>query len=85
MIFPNQAGCRHPLRVDRLVSSQVVLVVKNLPASAETQEMGVRSLGQEDPLQKEMATHSSILAWKILWTVEPDRLQSKGSQTAGHD
>ena len=48
MIFPNQAECRHPLRVDRLISSQVVLVVKNLPASAETQEMGVQSLGRED-------------------------------------
>ena len=46
--------------------------VKNLPA---TQEMRVRSLGQEDALGKEMATHSSILAWKISWTEEPDRLQ----------
>ena len=85
MIFPNQAGSRHPLHVDRLISSQVVLVVKDLPASAETQEMGVRSLGREDPLEKEMATHSSILAWRIPWTVEPDRLQSKGSQRVGHD
>ena len=85
MIFPNQAGSRHPLHVDRLISSQVVLVVKDLPSSAETQEMGVRSLGREDPLEKEMATHSSILAWRIPWTVEPDRLQSKGSQRVGHD
>ena len=80
MIFPNQAGSRHPLHVDRLISSQVVLVGKNLPASSETQEMGVRSLDQEDPLEKEMAAHSSVLAWKIPWTVEPDRLQSMGSQ-----
>ena len=47
------------------------------------QEMQVWSLGQEDPLEEEMATHSSILAWKILWT-EPRGLQSTGSQRAGH-
>ena len=57
-------------------------MVKNLPAMWETQ---VRSLGQEDPLKKEMATHSSILAWRILWTEEPGGLQSMGSQTFGHD
>ena len=50
-------------------------MVKNLPAMQETQ---VRSLGQEDPLEKEMATHSSTLAWKIPWTEEPGRLQSTG-------
>ena len=49
------------------------------------QEMWVQSLGQEDPLEKEMATHSSILAWKIPWTEEPDGLQSMGSQRVGHD
>ena len=52
--------------------------VKHLPAMLET---WVRSLGQEDPLEKEMATHSSILAWKIPWTEEPGRLQSMGSQS----
>ena len=52
-------------------------VVKNLPAMQET---WARSLGQEDPLEKEMATHSGILAWKTPWTEEPDGLQSKGSQ-----
>ena len=57
-------------------------MVKNLPA---VQETGVRSLGWEDLLKKEMATYSSILAWKILWTEEPGRLQSEGSQRAGHD
>ena len=51
--------------------------VKNLP---EKQEMWVQSLGQEDPLDKEMATHSSILAWEISWTKEPGKLQSMGSQ-----
>ena len=56
--------------------------VKNLPAKWET---WVRSLGQEDPLEEEMATHSSILAWKIPWTEEPGRLQSMESQRVGHD
>ena len=54
---------------------QVAQMVKNLPAMQETQ---VRSLGQEDPLEKEMATHSSIFAWKIPWTEESGRLQSMG-------
>ena len=48
------------------------------------QEMGVQSLGWEDPLKEEMATHSSILPWKITWTEEPDRLQSIGSQRIRH-
>ena len=49
------------------------------------QETRVQSLGWEDPLEKEMATHSSILAWKIPWTEEPGRQQSTGPQTVGHD
>ena len=49
------------------------------------QETWVRSLGQEDPLEKEMATYSSILAWKIPWTEEPGRLESMGSQRVGHN
>ena len=57
-------------------------MVKNLPAMQETQ---VPSLGQEDPLEKEMATHSSILAWRIPWTEEPGGQQSTGSQRVGHD
>ena len=56
-------------------------MVKNLPIMQETQ---VQSLGQEDPLEKEMATHSSILAWKIPWTKEPDGLRSMGSQRVRH-
>ncbi|CAI9154435.1 unnamed protein product [Rangifer tarandus platyrhynchus] len=56
--------------------------VKRLPTMRET---WVRSLGREDPLEKEMATHSSILAWKIPWTEKPGRLQSMGSQRVGHD
>ena len=57
-------------------------MVKNLPA---VQETGVRPLGQEDPLEKEMATHSSVLAWRIPWTEEPSGLQSMESQRVGHD
>ena len=56
--------------------------VKHLPAMQETQ---VRSLGWEDPMEKEMATHSSIPAWRIPWIEEPGRLQSTGSQRVGHD
>ena len=56
-------------------------MVKRLPAVQETQ---VRSLGWEDPLEKEMATHSSTLAWKIPWTEEPGGLQSMGSRRVGH-
>ena len=58
--------------------------VKNLPAMQETQKTQVWSLGWEDPLEEEMATHSSILDWKIPWTEEPGGLQSKGSQRVGH-
>ena len=53
-------------------------VVKNPPAMQEKQEMQVQSLGWEDPLEEFMATHSNILAWTILWTEEPDGLQSVG-------
>ena len=55
--------------------------VKNLPAVQEKQEKQVRSLGWEDPLEKETATHCSILAWEIPWTEEPGELQSVGSQS----
>ena len=57
-------------------------MVKNPPAM---QEMVFQSLGQEDPLEKGMATHSSILAWRTPWTEKPDRLQSMGSQSVGHN
>ena len=61
---------------------RVAQTVKRLPTMRETQ---VQSLDREDPLEKEMATHSSTLAWKIPWTEEPGRLQSMGSQKVGHD
>ena len=63
-------------------ASLMAQMVKNLPAIPETQ---VRSLGGEDLLEKGMATHSSILSWRIPWTEEPSGLQSMGSQRVGHD
>ena len=64
------------------ITSLVAQTVKHLPAMRETL---VRFLGQEDSLEKEMAIHSSTLAWKIPWMEEPDRLQSMGSQRVRHD
>ena len=61
---------------------RVAQMVRNLPAMQETL---VRSLGQEDPLEKVMAIHSSILAWRIPWIEEPDGLQFMGSRRVGHD
>ena len=63
-------------------ASLVVQTVKSLPAVQETR---VRTLGWDDPLEEGMATHASILAWKISWMEEPDRLQSMGSPRFGHD
>ena len=63
-------------------ASLVDHMVKHLPTMGETQ---VQSLGQEDPLEKEIATHSSVLAWKIPWTEDPGRLQSRGSRKVRHD
>ena len=60
-------------------------MVKNPLAMQDTQGTQVRSLGQEDPLEKEMATHFSIPAWKIPWTEGPGRLQSMGSQRVRHE
>ena len=65
-----------------LEASLVAQMVKSPPAVCKTQ---VRSLGWEDPLEKEMATHSCILAWKILWMEEPGGLQSMGSRRVRHD
>ena len=68
--------------LEYILTSLVAQMVKHLPTMWETR---VQSLGQEDLLEKEMATHSSILAWKISWTEEPSRLQSMGPQGVGHD
>ena len=64
------------------LTSLVAQMVKHLPTM---REIWVQSLGQEDLLEKEMATHSSILVWKIPWMEEPGRLQSMGLQRVGHD
>ena len=74
-----------PLNQDKIngkCASLVAQMVKSLSAMWETQ---IRSLGQEDPLEKEMEVHSSTVAWKIPWTEEPGRLQSMGLQKVGHD
>ena len=63
----------------------VALVVKNPPAPQEIQDMRVQSPGWEDPLEEGMATHSSILAWRLPWTEEPGGLQSMGPHRVGHD
>ena len=65
-----------------ILASQVAQMVKNLP---EMQETWVQSLGQKDPLEKEVATPSCILAWRIPWTEELGELQSMGSQRVGHN
>ena len=62
-----------------------IMVAQRLKRLPPMQETRVRSLGGEDPLEKEMVTHSSILAWRIPWTEVPGRLQSTGSQRVGHD
>ena len=64
------------------MTSLVAQMVKNLPAMQET---WVQSLGWKDPLEKGIATHSSILVWRISWTVEPGKLQSMGLQRVRHD
>ena len=64
------------------MATSLIAQVKNLPAMQGTQ---VQFLGQEDPLEKEMATHPSILAWRIPWTEEPGGLQSTGLHRVGHD
>ena len=74
--------CSVVTAVRRTKASPVAQTVKRLPAMRETQ---VRSLGREDPLEKEMATHSSTLAWEIPWTEEPGGLQSMGSRRVRHD
>ena len=68
--------------MDKAGASLVAQTVKRLPTMWKTR---VQSLGREDPLEKEIATHSSTLAWKILWMEEPGRLHSMGLQRVGHD
>ena len=82
IIINNLLGTRHFAMHFIASSSLVAQRLKHLPGMQKT---GVQSLGQEDPLEKEMATHSSTLAWRIPWREEPGRLQSMGSQRVGHD
>ena len=81
------SSCPIPLSRNLILSgtSQVALVVKNLPVMQETQETQLQSLGWEDPLEEVMATHFSILAWEIPWAEKPGGLQSMGLQRVGHD
>ena len=81
-LFSRETSPQQIVKRLRAATSLVAQTVKRLPAMWETQ---VRSLGQEDPLEKEMEIHSSTLAWKIPWTEEPDRLQSMESQRVGCD
>ena len=80
-----------PMNIDNLTNtshlraSLIAQLVKNPPAMQELQEIKVQSLGQEDPLEEAMATHSSILAWRIPWKEEPGGLQSIASQRVAHD
>ena len=87
MIIVTGGGFRHfscvaHFEITFARASLVAQTVKNLP---EMQETPVQSLGQKDALEKAVATHSSILAWRIPWTEEPGGLQSIGSQRVGHD
>ena len=81
------SGCLHSIQSNWpwLGASLMTQQVKNLPAMQETQATQVQPLGQKDPLEAEMATHSSVIAWKIPWTEGPGRLQSRGFQRVGHD
>ena len=81
-MFPPHGKKKKSILCRYRLGSLVAQMVKRLPTMQETQ---VRSLGWEDPLEKEMATHSSTLVWKMPWTEEHGRLQSMGSQRVGHD
>ena len=78
---------KQPLKEDARCprASEVAQWVKNQLAMQEMPEIRIRSLGQEDPLEEGMVTHSSIPAWRVPWTVEPGGLQSLGSQRGGHE
>ena len=79
---PSRMNKGNSVTLSVIWASLVAQMVKRLPAIRETR---VQSPGREDPLEKEMATHSSTLAWKIPWVEEPGRLQSMGLQRVGHD
>ena len=74
-----------PLEIREWLRQWASLVAQRLKRLPPMQEIRVRSLGQEDPLEKDVAARSNTLAWKIPWTEEPGRLQSVGSQRVGHN
>ena len=78
-------GCTTSKRTSHKVDTGASLVAQTVKNLHAVQETWVPSLGQEEPLEKGMATHSSILAWRIPWTEEPGGLQPTGSQRVGHD
>ena len=91
-IFPGQEAspffCSVVIMLERLISSDFTMYLGfpgGSDGKATVRETWVRSLGWEHPREKEMATHSSTLAWNIPWTEEPGRLQSMGSQRVGHN
>ena len=75
----------HLLNLENLANTMDQLVAQSVKKLPAVQETCVQSLGQEDPMEKEMATHSSTFEWKIPWMEEPGRLQSMGLQRVGHD
>ena len=83
IFFPNRIYFCRSIHI--LVAQWTFLVAQTVAHLLTMWETWVQSPGQEDPLEKEMATHSSTLAWKIPWTEEAGRLQSMGSQRVGHD
>ena len=81
----SQLAVSFSLQILYQLSYQGSLVAQTVKRLSTMRETRVRFLGREDPLEKEMAIHSSIIAWKIPWTEEPGRLQSMGLQRVGHD
>ena len=84
-VIPLQSTFIPPTLISYLIALPTSLVVQMVKHLSTMRETWVRALGWEDPLEEEMATHSSTIAWKISWTEEPGRLQSMASQRVGHD
>ena len=84
-MIPLQSTFIPPTLISYLIALPTSLVVQMVKHLSTMRETWVRALGWEDPLEEEMATHSSTIAWKISWTEEPGRLQSMASQRVGHD
>ena len=86
LAYPNMfSKCKEAMKCALNTIRDTLLVAQRLKRLPAMRETWVQSLSQEDPLEKKMATHSSILAWRIPWTEKPGGLQSTGSQRVGHD